>query len=146
MFDLWEMAKAVSYVPLPKAGYTLIVSRISTCLHTISWTTSWDCEPITIHFSQYHRFCSSLILRETWRETFPISSLWRFVKIPTVWLEQRNARWEKWLARWFTKCHLYTYRFSHFANIFSHKCIAGLRASKVSAGSSECSTIIVILF
>ncbi len=45
--------------------------------------------------------------------------------------ERRKARWEKWLARWFTKCHLYTYRFSHFANIFSrsrqfdNKCIAG---------------------
>ncbi len=53
------------------------------------------------------------------------------MKIPTVWRERRNARWEKWLARWFTKCRLYTYRFSHFANIFSHsrqfddKCIAG---------------------
>ncbi len=58
-----------------KAGYTLIVSRVSTCSCTISWTTSWDCEPITIHFSQYRRFCSPLILRETWRETFPLSFL-----------------------------------------------------------------------
>ncbi len=61
-----------------------------------------------------------------------LSPLWRFVKIPTVWRERRNARWEKWLARWFTKCQLYTYRFSHFTNIFSRsrqfddKCIAGL--------------------
>ncbi len=75
-------------------------------------------EPITIHFSQYRQFRSSLILRETWRET-SLSPLWRFVKIPTVWREQWNARWEKWLARWFMKCHLYTYCFSHFANIFS---------------------------
>ncbi len=47
-----------------------------------------------------------------------LSPLWHFVKIPTVWRERRNARWEKWLARWFTKCHLYTYRFSHFAKFF----------------------------
>ncbi len=66
-------------------------------------------------------------------EKLSLSPLWRFVKIQTVWRERQNARWEKWLARWFTKCHLYTYRFSHFANIFSHsrqfddKCIAGLR-------------------
>ncbi len=52
-----------------KAGYTLIVPRISACSCTISWTILWDCEPITIHFSQYRRFQSSLILRETWRET-----------------------------------------------------------------------------
>ncbi len=25
-----------------------------------------------------------------------------------------NTRWEKWLVRWFTKCHLYTSHFSHF--------------------------------
>ncbi len=53
-------------------------------------------------------------------EKLSLSPLWRFVKIPTVWRERQNARWEKWLARWFMKCHLYTYRFSHFANIFSH--------------------------
>ncbi len=58
-----------------RAGYTLIVSRVSTCSCTISWTTLWNCELITIHFSQYRRFRSSLILWETWRETFPISSL-----------------------------------------------------------------------
>ncbi len=50
----------------PKAGYTFIVSRISPCSCTISWTISWDCEPITIHFSQYCQFRSSLILRESW--------------------------------------------------------------------------------
>ncbi len=33
------------------AGYTLIVSRISTCSCNILWTILWDCEPITIHFS-----------------------------------------------------------------------------------------------
>ncbi len=60
---------------LPKAGYTLIVSRVLIRSCPISWTISWDCEPITIHLSQYHRFHSSLILRETWRETFPVSSL-----------------------------------------------------------------------
>ncbi len=54
---------------------TLIISRVSTCSCTISWTTSWDCKPITIHFSQYSRFYSSSILRETWRETFPVCSL-----------------------------------------------------------------------
>ncbi len=59
--------------------------------------------------------------------------LWRFVKIPITWRERRNARWEKWLARWFTKCHLYTSHFSHFANIFlcsrqfHNKCIAGFK-------------------
>ncbi len=52
-----------------KVGYTLIISRILTCSCTILWSISWDCEPITIHFSQYHWFCSSLILQETWRET-----------------------------------------------------------------------------
>ncbi len=44
-----------------KAGYTLIVSHDSICLSTISW----DYEPITVHFSQYRRFHSSLILWET---------------------------------------------------------------------------------
>ncbi len=63
----------------------------------------------------------------------PYRPLWCFVKIPIVWREWRNARWEKWLARQFTKCHLYTSRFSRFANIFSRsrqfgdKCIAGCR-------------------
>ncbi len=52
-----------------KAGYTLIVSRVSACSCIISWTILWDCEQITIHFSQYYRFRSFLILRETWRET-----------------------------------------------------------------------------
>ncbi len=56
--------------------------------------------------------------------------LWRYVKVPIVWREWQNATLEKWLARWFTKCHLYTSHFSHFANIFSRsrqfddKCIA----------------------
>ncbi len=36
---------------------------------TCSCTISWDCEPITIHFSQYRQFRSSLILRGTWQET-----------------------------------------------------------------------------
>ncbi len=58
--------------------------------------------------------------------------LWCFVKIPIAWWERQNARWEKWLARRFMKCHLYTSRFSRFANIFSHSrqfddnCIASL--------------------
>ncbi len=64
-------------------------------------------------------------------EKLSLSPFWRFVKIPTVWRERRNARWEKWLARWFTKCHLYTHHVSHFANSFlrsrkvDNKCIAG---------------------
>ncbi len=66
----WESI-LTSFVSCSKAGYTLIVSRVSTC----SCTILWDCEPITIHFSQYRRFCSFLILWEIWRETFPISSL-----------------------------------------------------------------------
>ncbi len=41
------------------------------------------------------------------------------VKIPIAWQERWNAIWEKWLARWFTKCHLHTSRFSRFTNIFS---------------------------
>ncbi len=59
--------------------------------------------------------------------------LWHFVKIPIVWRERQNAKWEKWLTGWFTKCHLYTSHFSHFANIFSRssqfddKCIGGSR-------------------
>ncbi len=58
--------------------------------------------------------------------------LWCFVNIPIAWREWRNKSWEKWLTRRFTKCHLYTSRFSRFANIFSRshqfddKCIAGL--------------------
>ncbi len=79
---------AIPSGPDAKAGYTLIVSRISTCLCTISWTISWDCEPITIHFSQYRRFRSSLILRETWQETFPISYLANYtliVKLTRMW-------------------------------------------------------------
>ncbi len=42
----------------------------------------------------------------------PYRPLWRFMKIPIAWRELRNTRWEKWLARRFTKCHLYTSRFS----------------------------------
>ncbi len=70
---------------------------------------------------------------EKFDEKLSLSPLWHFVKILTVWRKWRNERWEKWLARWFMKCHLYTYRFSHFANIFSRshqfddKCIASLR-------------------
>ncbi len=82
------------------------------------------------------------------------SHLWRFVKIPVVWREQRNARWEKWLARWFTKCHLYTYRFSHFVNIFScsrqfdDKCISWLKAKwlETKVGSIRKGQRIVTLF
>ncbi len=48
-----------------KADYTLIISCISTC----SCNVLWDCEPITMHISRYRQFRSSLILRETWRET-----------------------------------------------------------------------------
>ncbi len=57
--------------------------------------------------------------------------LWHFMKIPIAWWELRKAKWEKWLARRFTKCYLYTSHFFHFANIFSRsrqfddKCIAG---------------------
>ncbi len=60
----------------------------------------------------------------------PYHLLWYFVKILITWRKGQNVRWEKWLARWFTKCHLYTFRFSHFAKIFSRshqfddKCIA----------------------
>ncbi len=64
-----------------KGGCTLIISRVSTCSCTISWTILWDCEPIAIHFSQYHQFCSSLILRETWWETCHIALfdiLWKY--------------------------------------------------------------------
>ncbi len=32
--------------------------------------------------------------------------LWRFMKISIARQERRNVRWEKWLARRFTKCHL----------------------------------------
>ncbi len=39
-------------------------------------------------------------------EKLSLSPLWCFVKIPTVWWKWQNVRWEKWLARWFTKCHL----------------------------------------
>ncbi len=46
--------------------------------------------------------------------------LWRFVKIPIAWRERCHTRWEQWLARRFTNCHLYTSRFSRFANIFLH--------------------------
>ncbi len=49
----------------------------------------------------------------------PYRPLWCFMKIPLAFWERWNAIWEKWLARWFTKCHLYTSRFSHFTNIFS---------------------------
>ncbi len=100
------LGSILSIPPPPKAGHTLIISHFSTC----SCTISWDCEPITIHFSQYHRFRSSLMFCEN---------------------SDHLARWEKWLARRFTKCHLYTSRFSCFANIFSRsrqfddKCIAG---------------------
>ncbi len=74
----------------------------------------------------------------------PYHLLWCFVKIPIAWREWRNTRWEKWLARRFTKCHLYTSHFSHFANIFScsrqfnDKCIAGFRVKlKVDSHRSD---------
>ncbi len=63
-----------------------------------------------------------------------LSSL-TFLKIPIAWRERWNARWEKWLTRRFTKCHLYTSRFSRFAHIFlrsrqfDDKCIAGFMVS-----------------
>ncbi len=66
-------------------------------------------------------------------EKLALSSSLTFCENTIVWQERRNARWEKWLARWFTKCHLYTSYFSRFTNIFSRscqfddKCIAGLR-------------------
>ncbi len=47
----------------------------------------------------------------------PYRPLWHYVKIPIIWQEWQNTRWEKLLARWFMKCHiswLYTYCFSHF--------------------------------
>ncbi len=56
--------------------------------------------------------------------SFIFDSVRNLMRNLTVWWERRNARW-------FTKCHLYTYRFFHFANIFSRsrqfddKCIAG---------------------
>ncbi len=48
----------------------------------------------------------------------------------------RTARLEKWLGSRFTKCHLYTSRFSCLANIFSRsrqfddKCIPGYRVAQ----------------
>ncbi len=66
----------------------------------------------------------------------PYRPLWRFVKILIAWWEWQNVKWEKWLARQFTKCHLYTSHFSRFANIFSRfrqfddKCIDGFRVIK----------------
>ncbi len=63
------------------AGYTLIISHVWTRPCTISW----DWEPITIHFSQYHRFRSSLILRETWQETCRIVLFDISWKILIVW-------------------------------------------------------------
>ncbi len=66
-------------------------------------------------------------------EKLAISSFFTFCESLIAWREWWNVRWEKWLARQFMKCHLYTSRFSHFANIFScfrqfaDKCIARLR-------------------
>ncbi len=51
-----NMKQISKYQHCFKAGYTLIVSRILTCLCTISWTISWDCDPITIHLLQYRDF------------------------------------------------------------------------------------------
>ncbi len=122
-----------------KAGYTLFISCISTYSCTILWIVSWDCELISIHFSQYRRFCSSLILWETWREACRIV-LGRVGKISIAWRERRNGRWEKWFARWFTKCHLYTSRFSRFTNIFScsqqfdDKC-SWLKGTRITLGT-----------
>ncbi len=68
----------------------------------------------------------------------PFRPLWHFVKIPIAWREWWNTRWEKWLTRRFTKCHLYTSHFSSFANIilrsrqFDDKCIAGLRITIIN--------------
>ncbi len=109
-----------------KAGYTLIVSHVSTCLYTISW----DCHQ-SLYTSHNIADFVHLWFCEKLDEKLSLFSLWHFVKIPTVGRERRNARWEKWLVRWFTKCYPYTYRFSYFANIFSRsrqfddKCIAG---------------------
>ncbi len=102
------------------SGYTLIVSRISTYSCTIVQSISRDREPITIHFSFIFDSARNLMRNLLYRPP------WHFVKIPIA------SRWEKWLVRRFTKCHLYTSRFSRFTNIFScscqfdDKCIAGL--------------------
>ncbi len=120
-----------------KAGYTLIISRVSTCSCTILWTTLWDCEPITIDFSQYHRFHSSLILRETWRETFPIFSL-TFRENTDCLARMAKCEMRKIIGKMVYECLLYTYRFSHFANIFLRsrqfydKCMAKEEMGKVS--------------
>ncbi len=71
-------------------------------------------------------------------EKLSLSPLRCFMKIPTVWWERQNARWEKWLARWCTKCHLYTYRFSHFTNIFSHSRQIDKNTKKMLAKREVC--------
>ncbi len=83
--------------------------------------TLFTISPISVIFDSARNSTRNLLYRP----------FWHFVKIPIVWRERRNARWEKWWARWFTKYHLYTSHLSCFANIFSHsrqfddKCIAG---------------------
>ncbi len=84
--------------------------------------TLFTISPISVIFNSARNLTRNL----------PYCPLWHFVKIPIVWRERWNARWEKWLARWFTKCHLHTSHFSRFANIFPHSrqfddtCIVGL--------------------
>ncbi len=93
--------------------------RLRTNHHTL-----FTISPISVIFDSARNLIRNL----------PYRPLWHFVKIPIIWRERRNARWEKWLTRWFTKCHLYTSHFFHFANIFSDshqfddKCIAGFRS------------------
>ncbi len=125
-----------------KAGYTLIVSHVLIC----SCTISWDCDRITIPSHNFANFVC-LWFCEKLDECTNSAPLKGFVKIPIAWREWRNARWEKWFAKWFTKCHLYISHFSRFTNIFSHsrqfddKCIAGFKRLKMCHYVPKCATL-----
>ncbi len=95
--------------------YTYRFSRFNMFMHYFVrlWTNHYTLltiSPILFIFDSVRNLMRNL----------PYHPFWHFTEIPNAWREQRNARWEKWLARRFTKCHLHTSHFSRFADIFSH--------------------------
>ncbi len=65
-----------------------VVFKIFLFIFFQCWTISWDCEPITIHFSQYRDFGYLWFCEKLDEKLALLSSL--------TFRERRNAKWEKW--------------------------------------------------
>ncbi len=107
--------------------YTYCFSHF-TCSCTILWTISWDCKPVTMHFLQYHRFCSYSILWETWRETCHIIFFvvaWKY-RLPGKNGKTRDEKndWRDGLQNAIHTLLVSPIFFSH-SRQFDDKCLAG---------------------